>query len=97
MDVTGSAAQQVTLGGSDSSLEKNNVYGIEPKVYTGGSFPSCVRTWRCCGSMTGWLRGSCMGCDQGQQNVERMVRRPVKGSQSVMQGTCIPLQCNICM
>ena len=37
VDVTGSAAQQATLGGSDSSLEKNNVFGTEPKVYTGVS------------------------------------------------------------
>ena len=43
VDVTGSAAvQQVTLGGSDSSLEKNNVYGIEPKVYTGGVCMPCA-------------------------------------------------------
>ena len=28
---------QGTRGGSDSSLEKNNVYGIEPKVYTGAA------------------------------------------------------------
>ena len=35
MDVTGSAAQQVTTGGSKSSLENNNVFGTEPKVYSG--------------------------------------------------------------
>ena len=38
VDVAGSGIDnqsQGTRGGSDSSLEKNNVYGIEPKVYTG--------------------------------------------------------------
>ena len=42
MDVTGSAAQQATLGGSNSSLEKNNVFGTEPKVYTGAAGMSCM-------------------------------------------------------
>ena len=37
VDVTGSAAQQVTTGGSKSSLENNNVFGTEPKVYSGVS------------------------------------------------------------
>ena len=41
VDVPGSAAQQVTLGGSNSSLEKNNVFGTEPKVYSGVARASC--------------------------------------------------------
>jgi len=43
VDVTGSAAQQVTTGGSKSSLENNNVFGTEPKVYSGVQRKSYTR------------------------------------------------------
>ncbi|KAK9803651.1 hypothetical protein WJX72_008276 [[Myrmecia] bisecta] len=42
VDVSGAAttrAYAVTKGGSDTSLENNNVYGLEPKVYLEGSDP----------------------------------------------------------
>ena len=45
VDVAGSGIDnksQGTRGGSDSSLEKNNVYGIEPKVYTGVAAHICA-------------------------------------------------------
>lgn len=51
VDVAGSGIDnksQGTRGGSDSSLEKNNVYGIEPKVYTGAAvhcIKRCAKPW----------------------------------------------------
>jgi len=50
VDVTGSAAQQVTTGGSKSSLENNNVFGTEPKVYSGVprmSYSRCTAAHKC--------------------------------------------------
>jgi hypothetical protein len=41
VDVSGSTLPSLrTLGGSDTSMENNNVYGIEPKTYLEGQSPT---------------------------------------------------------
>jgi hypothetical protein len=48
VDVSGSVAgaSPTTRGGSDTSLENNNVYGLEPKTYVQGGAGVCEG--RCC-------------------------------------------------